>query len=250
MPQPFPIHEQCKQAAWDHGYRLAEGETEGWAEFRSTTAEGAIWLNAESLTGPWLLALDHLGVIQELKLSEYDIAGPGLRRYRFAELASLHQILSKVYQLATSLPDAPLNQFLKQTATLPKSTEAERLVIQRIGQDIFRQSLIEYWDGRCPLTGISDLELLRASHIVAWADCDSDAQRLDVHNGLLLSALWDAAFDRHLVSFDDQGQPQFSPSLSLEARGQLTWQTPLPLTEGHLVYLSRHRAAGDGANGE
>jgi hypothetical protein len=29
---------------------------------------------------------------------------------------------------------------------------------------------------------------------VPWAECD-DAQRLDVHNGLLLSALWDAAFD-------------------------------------------------------
>ena len=27
-----------------------------------------------------------------------------------------------------------------------------------------------------------------------WSEC-SDEQRLDVHNGLLLSALWDAAFD-------------------------------------------------------
>jgi len=35
---------------------------------------------------------------------------------------------------------------------------------------------------------------LRASNIIPWAGCD-DAQRLDVHNGLLLSGLWDAAFD-------------------------------------------------------
>ena len=48
---------------------------------------------------------------------------------------------------------------------MPKSTEAERLVVQRVGQDIFRDSLLAYWSGCCPLTGIADLALLRASHI-------------------------------------------------------------------------------------
>jgi HNH endonuclease len=55
---------------------------------------------------------------------------------------------------------------------------AERLVIQRIGQNVFRDALMDYWGGRCPLTGISEPALLRASHIVPWFDCD-DAQRLD-----------------------------------------------------------------------
>ncbi|TIU99337.1 MAG: HNH endonuclease, partial [Mesorhizobium sp.] len=94
---------------------------------------------------------------------------------------------------------------------LPRTTEAERLVVQRVGQDIFRKALLEYWQGRCPLTGITEPVLLRASHIVPWAECKSDAQRLDVHNGLLLSALWDAAFDGGLVSFSDNGTPLFSP---------------------------------------
>src|SRR3977135_1680410 len=69
---------------------------------------------------------------------------------------------------------------------------------------IFRDALMDYWGGRCPLTGITEPALLRASHIVPWAECD-DAQRLDVHNGLLLSALWDAAFDAGLISFADDG---------------------------------------------
>jgi predicted restriction endonuclease len=69
---------------------------------------------------------------------------------------------------------------------------------------------MDYWEGRCPITGITDPALLRASHIVAWAECD-DAQRLDVHNGLLLSALWDAAFDTGLVSFADDGTVRASP---------------------------------------
>jgi predicted restriction endonuclease len=70
-----------------------------------------------------------------------------------------------------------------------------------------------YWGARCPITGITDPALLRASHIVPWAEC-GDAQRLDVHNGLLLSALWDAAFDVGLISFANDGTVLASPALS------------------------------------
>jgi hypothetical protein len=38
-------------------------------------------------------------------------------------------------------------------AALPRSTEAERLVVQKMGQDLFRGGLLEYWEGRCALTG-------------------------------------------------------------------------------------------------
>jgi predicted restriction endonuclease len=72
---------------------------------------------------------------------------------------------------------------------------------------------MDCWGGRCPLTGITETALLRASHIVPWADC-TDERRLDVHNGLLLSALWDAAFDGGLVSFADDGTVLASPQLS------------------------------------
>ncbi len=75
----------------------------------------------------------------------------------------------------------------------------------------------------------------------AWAECENDAERLDVHNGLLLSALWDAAFDRALVTFDDQGRPEFSPSLSKQAHSELRWRSPIPLTEEHRCRLARHR---------
>jgi len=62
-----------------------------------------------------------------------------------------------------------------------------------------------------------------------------------VHNGLILSALWDAAFDRGLVTFDDSGQPQFSPCLSEKARGELRWQTAVALTGHHRQRLAWHR---------
>jgi predicted restriction endonuclease len=159
-------------------------------------------------------------------------------------LSQLHAVLDRVYKLAVCLPEAPLLRFRAATASLPRTTEAERLVIQRIGQDVFRDALMDYWGGRCPLTGITEPALLRASHIVPWSDC-SDEQRLDVHNGLLLSALWDAAFDKGLVSFNDDGMARVSSSLS-EAAGDalgVAGVPPLPgLRDAHRANLAAHRA--------
>ncbi len=240
-PQSFVIREECQKAASQNGFRRILGEEAGWAAFGSTTAHGTIHLAANGPQGPWFLALDHPGVIQELSLPAANVSGPGRARFAFDTLGALYAVLHRVYELGVSLPDAPLREFERRITDLPRTTEAERLVVQRIGQDIFRDRLMDYWQGRCPLTGISDPALLRASHIVPWSECDSDAERLDVHNGLLLSALWDAAFDCALVTFDDMGKPEFSPSLSEQARAELRWSSPIPLTDEHRRRLIRHR---------
>lgn len=241
-PISFVVREECEKAAWQHGFRRALGEADGWVAFESTTAQGTLWLAAASDQGPWFLALDHPGVSAELALPSATIVGPGIKRFTFSTLTDLYAILPRLYQLATSLPDAPLKAFHDQTSKLPQTTEAERLAVQRIGQDIFRASLMDYWQGCCPLTGITDPALLRASHIVPWSECTSDAQRLDVQNGLLLSALWDAAFDRGLVTFDHEGKPEFSSSLSHAARKALQWENPIPLKEAHQQNLCHHRS--------
>jgi hypothetical protein len=240
-PQSFVVREECQKAASQNGFRRILGEEVGWAAFGSTTAHGIIHLAASGPKGPWFLALDHPGIIQELSLPAATVSGPGRACFAFDTLGTLYMVLHRVYELGVSLPDAPLREFERRTADLLRTTEAERLVVQRIGQNIFRDRLMDYWQGRCPLTGISDPALLRASHIIPWADCESDAERLDVHNGLLLSALWDAAFDRALVTFDDQGRPKFSPSLSEQARAELRWNVPISLTDEHCRRLIRHR---------
>lgn len=245
-PQSFVVREECEKAASQNGFRRVLGEEAGWRAFASTTAHGVIYLAAEGVNGPWLLAVDHGGVVTELEPPSADVRGPGTARYAFASLRDLYAALHRVYTLGVSLPDAPLREFETRVASLPRTTEAERLVVQRIGQDIFRTRLMDYWQGRCPLTGITDAALLRASHIVPWAECETDAERLDVHNGLLLSALWDAAFDRALVTFDDQGRPEFSPSLSEKARGELRWNSPISLTDEHRRRLARHRERARG----
>ena len=240
-PQSFVVREECQKAASQNGFRRILGEEAGWAAFNSTTARGTIHLAAGGPQGPWFLALDHAGVIQELNLPAAVVFGPGRACFAFDNLGALYAVLRRVYELGISLPDAPLREFELRVAALPRTTEVERLVVQRIGQDIFRDRLMDYWQGRCPLTGISDTALLRASHIIPWAECESNAERLDVHNGLLLSALWDAAFDRALVTFDDEGKPEFSSGLSGQARAELRWSAPIPLTDEHRRRLMRHR---------
>ena len=242
-PPSFHVKTECDKAAFDNGYRIRDGwGSDGWGKFRSGTARGAIWLAGTSMHGPWFLAVRRPDIVAELNLPTEDMPGPGARRYAFDALDELYRAIRRVYQLGVSLPTAPLDEFRQRTRNLPACTEAERVVIQRIGQDIFRQRLLEYWQGHCPLTGIATPALLRASHIRPWAQCKTDEQRLDVHNGLLLSALWDAAFDAGLVTFDDEGVPVFSHKLPEEERAPFSWRAPLPLQDAHRHYLAWHRA--------
>jgi hypothetical protein len=244
-PPGFVVRTEAQKAAWDNGYRLERGIEAGWLRYASTTAPGALWIAGASPNGPWLLSIDHAGVAAEIgALPVSPVGGPGLVTFRLATLNQLHAVLDRVYKLAVSLPDAPLTRFRFKTKELPQATEAERLVVQRIGQDIFREALMDYWGARCPMTGITEPDLLRASHIVPWSEC-TDAQRLDVHNGLLLSALWDAAFDRGLISFADNGMVLASPKLGEAARTALGISAAVPLAglrDAHRTNLARHRS--------
>jgi predicted restriction endonuclease len=150
--------------------------------------------------------------------------------------------LSRAFHLARSLPTFPLAQYEAEVASLG-NTEVDRIVKERVGQGYFRRALLDYWGGCCPLTGIRDEALLRASHIVGWADCRSDHERLDVFNGLLLAAHWDAVFDRGLVSFDDEGRALVKPTLSEAALALLEPERvrPLPLDDAHRRQLAWHR---------
>ena len=79
--------------------------------------------------------------------------------------------------------------------------EIVREVKQRVNQDQFRRWMLKIYSGKCCVTGLDIPELLRASHISSWSE--DKTNRLNPENGLCLSATYDAAFDKHLISFDD-----------------------------------------------
>jgi len=71
---------------------------------------------------------------------------------------------------------------------------------QRKGQDYFRRMILANYGGRCALTGINIPQLLLASHIIPWADKTHKQDRLNPCNGICLSALYDKAFDKGLIT--------------------------------------------------
>lgn len=243
-PPGFVVRTEAQKAASERGFRELRGIEGPWMHYASTTAPTDIWIAGAGPVGPWFLAMDHGGVATEFGPG-IPFPGPGASCYVFPTLIGLYDALDRTWRLARSLPTAPLARFQKETAGLPRTTEVERLTVQRIGQKVFRAALLDYWGGRCPLTGISDAALLRASHIVSWAECDDDAQRLDVRNGLLLSALWDAAFDAGLISFGDNGTLLTAVSLSPAARVALDCEkqslSAVSLTAAHQANMQRHR---------
>jgi putative restriction endonuclease len=75
-----------------------------------------------------------------------------------------------------------------------------REVSVRVNQNIFRTMILKNYNQTCCITGLNIPEINRASHIVPWVKDKSI--RLDPCNGLCLSATYDAAFDRNLISLD------------------------------------------------
>ena len=89
--------------------------------------------------------------------------------------------------------------------------EVFRQVKTRVNQNFFRKMILAEYGTECCVTGLNVPCVLRASHIVGWAE--DKENRLNPANGLCLSANFDAAFDKFLISFDEGYRLIFSPML-------------------------------------
>lgn len=160
----------------------------------------------------------------------------------------LAHLLRRTAELAQSLPHQAAYTFAQRVKEAMKSavltTEIERLTKHRIGQETFREALLDYWGGACAVTGINLPQILRASHAKPWAQCQTDEERLDVFNGFLLTANMDALFDRGLITFDTTGQLVLSSKLGRQVRNALRLTNNLSLrwiAPQHESYLHWHR---------
>ncbi len=82
---------------------------------------------------------------------------------------------------------------------------------QRKGQEYFRRMILTFYGGKCALTGINVEQLLLASHIIPCSDESQKKERLNPCNGICLSALYDKAFDKGLITISPD---DFKVSLS------------------------------------
>ena len=81
-----------------------------------------------------------------------------------------------------------------------------------------------------------------SSHIVPWSE-SNDIERLDSENGILLSPNIDSLFDKHLISFEDNGSIIISSKVDEVNQISLgiNSQIKIPVSEGMKKYLKRHR---------
>ncbi len=238
---------RMRKAATDAGFDLELPATGEWLCFGTSRSPVRVWLTslADAL---FVAAVSQHNVAQALAdhgvahVNPLPVGAAGARCVTSVE--ALGALLYRVVPLARTLPDELLHVFQANIAGLPRTTEVERMVVQRVGQDVFRVGLLEYWQGRCAVTGLAVPQLLRASHIKPWADCPTDAERLDVFNGLLLAPQLDAAFDRGLVTFADDGRVIVSGKLDSASRGLLGINGAMQvggLKAEHWKYLVWHR---------
>jgi putative restriction endonuclease len=232
-----------RKAAGDAGFDLDLDADGGWRSVRVSGVPGGAWVRP--VGGGALLALPAAGYLSEID-AKPTVAEPlptgAAVAVACASPGELFRALRRVRLLLVQSPPLPEMKLAQRLAAIT-STEAEAVVRQRVGQGLFREALLEYWDGRCAVTGLDVPELLRASHAKPWKDA-TDTERLDVHNGLLLVVHLDALFDRGLLAFADDGTALLSPQLPAAARATLGLHgavPPLRLSEGHLPYLEYHR---------
>jgi len=81
----------------------------------------------------------------------------------------------------------------------------------RQNQDYFRTIVMSNYSNNCAITGIGIAELLIASHIKPWAKDENN--RLNPANGICLSATLDKAFDKGLITINNEYKIVFSSKI-------------------------------------
>lgn len=244
------IRSLIEKAGYGNGWEnVRESDTERVVLFSARHKAVAVIRDASHGTGEWQVDFPDGPLPEELDRS-FGALRAEEGGYRVRGEAELGRLLRRAAELAMALPNQAAERYAQVVQEIeqagPSATDALRLSKQRVGQDIFRQALMEYWGGACAISGIALPALLRASHVKPWASCDSDAERLDVFNGFLLCAHYDALFDAGLISFTDEGEILLSNQLNHKIANQLglygdhdaklRWISP-----HHQHYLTYHR---------
>jgi len=126
------------------------------------------------------------------------------------------------------------------TRTHAGPTEERRLKKARIGQDIFREAVIDRWGGKCAVTECEIVPALEAAHIRWWSHKDTQAIRTSPENGLLLLRTLHSLFDLGLITFSDGGRMKISGYLDIQERKRLNIDGGMKLKQRLSTTQKRH----------
>ncbi len=192
------------------------------------------------LTSGWLVETEFYELPSPFKPKDFmELIGP-LLNSRYAPLQAngaglqgvyLTEISTDLGKLLISLSSAPMLDVMKEFEPLiDEDSEYEiemeinqrhlegdlekiQIVKARRGQGLFKAN-VRLIEDHCRVTGVSEIKHLRASHIKPWSKSD-DLEKLNGHNGLLLSPHVDHLFDQGFISFKQQGELVVSKKLNV-----------------------------------
>jgi len=235
----------------DFGGRGENWDHEGWLV-------PVRWTKLEAPVQPKAL-IDQLRPTLPTKYAPLTKEGNGLQSVYLATIpeamAAVFVQASKEIDQAAKVPsfeieNEPVRRFEDRVEAAIKNdttidiTEKQELVLARRGQGKFRRNL-EQIEECCRLTGVRDRRFLRASHIKPWRLCETNHERLDGYNGLLLTPTFDHLFDKGYISFSDDGAILISDRLPNEVRCSLGLAAQAvnakTFSEAHEKYLAFHR---------
>ena len=140
--------------------------------------------------------------------------------------------------------DARKYIFEERTTQDSEKQEGTAQVKVRLRQSEYRKNLIEYWEGKCAVTGCGFTDVLIASHAKPWIKCGTHNESISKYNGFLLTPNIDGLFDDGYISFDDEGKILISGEVPEKEWVSLGLSSDMKLDkieEGHRQFLAYHR---------
>lgn len=176
-----------RMAAVDAGFDLGPDAAGTWMKYNSAGNMATVWLN--QVSDGSLVAVAPERVAAEVG-QVYGVdpwigeKPPGSAfAWRTPSRVALGEVLRRIAVLGRVLTDQVLHQYNAvidaeiENALAESPLERIVEVRQRVGQDLYRTALMQYWDGRCSISGISIPTFLRASHAKPRRDT-TDRERL------------------------------------------------------------------------
>lgn len=118
----------------------------------------------------------------------------------------------------------------------PPGLDREHLTRYRVNQSFFRKSVLTAYNNTCCISGINDSRLLIASHIMPWARCTEGHDRTCTSNGLCLNTLYDSAFDKGLMTLDEELRVVYSSDL-IQSVSKAAYQEYFGRYEGRRIQM-------------
>ena len=154
-----------EKAGREHGWENVVESVEVRVVLGSARHRGRATVTAASGTSGWQLTLPDGRLVRELARSLPGLAN-GAGGFDAPDIDTLAALLRRAAELSLALPDQAARTFRERAGKeldrlADKGTEVERLVRQRVGQDVFRDALLDYWGGACAVTGLALPDVLR-----------------------------------------------------------------------------------------